>query len=64
MEYSDMSTATGRSSSGRVPGRKGSEYLLFVSWLGCIYLVADGGTTRCVQEGARTHDIVAFHTHI
>lgn len=63
MEYSDMSTATGRSSSKRVVGRKGSEYLLFVSWLRCIYLVADGGIGRCAQEGIRTHEIVACQKH-
>jgi hypothetical protein len=67
MEYSGMSTATGSRSSKRVVGRKGSEYLLFVSWLRCMYVCiwsADGGIARCVQEGGRAREIVAWHTHL
>lgn len=58
MEYSGMSTATGSRSSKRVVGRKGSEYLLFVSWLRCMYvfgrqMVGSPGVFKRAVELAR-----------
>lgn len=71
MEYSGVSTARGRRSSKRVvSGSKGERVFAFrelPEMCVCMYVCiwsADGGIARCVQEGGRTHEIVACHIHL